>query len=448
MTHPTAVPRLARWKTFGVAAIAAAASLAFTGAASAAVIVVNPDGSAGTDNISTAITQANTNTDSSNTLVLQPGKYTPKSTATEPAINKNLAIVGNHANQTATVLPSVQIAGANQASITPGNLFTINAGVTVDIEGVQIISGGGAGFNQIDNSGTLTLWGDSLTGAPGGGITNETGATLNFNESTLGSMSQVGITNNGTLSLDTADVVSGSSNNIVNSGTETMNNTLVIKGPSGTPRCVGTAPTNGGTGSMDDDGTCGVANSNNSTVDSFLPLSPTHNGGPTETWKMTAGSPTVGAGTNCQTTDQRFFVNPVSGGVTSCDIGAVTNAAARNTTAPTCVVTGSSGGPPATQTVTVQSPSGMGPESGSGFGDPNEFSASSPQNPRSLASPNNPADAIDGLGITNGTISSFTPFTAPSTNGLTITAQKTTAGTLTHWWFTANDWAGNVTFCQ
>jgi hypothetical protein len=59
----------------------------------------------------------------------------------------------------------------------------------------------------------------------------------------------------------------------------------------------------------------------------------------------------------------------------------------------------------------------------------------------------NPADAITNLFITNGTVS-FTPFTFPSTSGLVLTATKTLAGTLTHWNFTATDWAGQSKACN
>jgi hypothetical protein len=463
MTHSTAVPRLALWKVaLGLGAVVAA-FLAISSAASAAIITVTPDNASGTNNLATAINTANTNADASNTLILTQlggqGRYVPTAPIT---ISKNLTIVGNHATQTVAGQEGYQIDGSTQAN-TPANLFTINSGVTLTLEGVAITSGGGTGFYQIQDNGTLVTWGSGLTGAPGGALSLGPASTATLNESVVSSPGQDGIDFGGnTLTLNNTDVIQGAAVGIAQkaSGSVTLNNSVLVAQTGA--ECVGFTAVNGTTtGSLDDDSTCGVQHPGDTTADAAIPVAPGANGGPTLSSEFGAGSATIGGGVSslCPVVDQRFFVNPVSGGVRSCDIGSITNSATQETatqagTAPgsgalTCKVTNLIAGPPAQQQVTLaDSISGIGPEAGAATdaqsGTPATAGDNTPVGPPFGTSP---GDAVDNLFISNGTVA-FTPFTAPSNSGLVLTATKTTAGTRTSWNFTATNWAGNSKACN
>lgn len=462
MRHSTAVPRQRPWKGVLTLAVAGVASLAFAASAGAAVIPVAPDNSSGTDNLAAAITTANTNSDTSNTLVLTlpagatTGRWVPQRAL--PAITKNLTITGNHAVQAVNGTPAVIIDGSVQATNDPSHdEITINPGVSLTIEGVDLDSGGTLGGGVvIRDNGNLTTWSTGFEGAGAQTVVVATGATATLNESSSDSSSATNaINSSGTLTLNNSDITNNAAGGIGQSGgTVTLNNTLLannnINGL-GTKDCTGRAATQPQDNSMDDDGSCHVTYSNNQywisgggSAAGFPP--PNTNGGPTDTVGTDPAAPTVSAGdpAKCPTTDQRFFAIPAG---TTCDVGSYDTHGVQDTTPPSCTVTALIAGPPKQQQVTVtDSGSGMGPQAGPA-GDPNADSTTSPQNPRSVANPNNPADAIDGLGITNGTVS-FTPFAAPSRSGLVLTATKTNQTQLTSWWFTATDWAGNVRFCQ
>jgi hypothetical protein len=438
LTHSTAVLRRALPRgvlSFGAVAVAI---LAFTGAASANVITVNPDGNTGSDNLTPAITQANTNGQASNTIDLNPGRYTPA--APLPVITHNLTVSANHALQAATGAPSTFIDGSNQASKSPGNLFTIAAGVTVRFDGFQLINGGGAGFFAISDSGNVTTWGLTISGQPGGGVQVQSGGSATLNETTLDSVTQTGISNQGTLVLKNSEIVAGQSTGIVNTGgTITLTSSLLAFQVG--VECVGGTAVNGATdASIDDDGSCGVQFGNNTHVDTYN-YTPAANGGPTLSVLLPVGNPdTTGKGINCPTVDQRFFVNP-SG---TCDIGATTNGAPRETTGPTCSVTALIIGPPKQQQVTVtDTGSGMGPNPGP--------ATDNPSNTPPSTQPNSAVPAFgygwDNLYVNNGTVS-FTAPSAPTTSGVVLTATKTNQSLLTHWNFTATNWAGISTFCN
>lgn len=453
MTRSTAVPRLALWKVALGPVAVAAALLAFTGAANAAVYHVSPgDGTNGTDNLSNAIKAANT-AGGSNTIVLAAGTYHPEAIPSGgttsapsqyPAITSNLTITGDHSLQAGTGQAATLIDASLQASSAAGNLMTVSSTASLTLEALEIDSGGGTGFSDISDAGALTTWGVTISGTVGTAISvTSSTASATLNETTLASMNQTGINNAGALTLNNSTIGAGQTNAIVNSGTMHLTNSLFAYQVG--IECLGTAAVNGSTdGSLDDDGSCGVQHSSDTSVDTGFP-NLSGNGGPTLTYKLSGGS-TAGTGNKpCPTTDQRFFVNPGSG-TTSCDIGAVTQSAAHNTTPPSCTVTGLTSGPPAMQTVTLSDAgSGMGPESGTAY-DPNSQTSPQPQNARTSTPV--PSDAVSGLGITNGTVAISTLPTAPTTSPITLTATKTTAGTLTSWWFTATDWAGNVKFCQ
>jgi hypothetical protein len=493
MKRSTQVPWGALKSALALGAVGAA-SLAWASAASAAVIVVPPD-SAGTDHLTAAITAANTDADSSNTIVLMPGTYVP---ATEPVtITKNLTISADHSLQGSGGSPAVTVNGATAQGANPNSpLFVINSGVSVRLEGFDLDNAGPTGFAAVDDRGTLTTYGIEIAGSGGHALLVEGGATATLDETALNGSIGDQILNDGTLNLNNDDIVAGAGNGITTSG-GTLNMTSTLVAFQSGLECVGGTATNGATdASIDDDGTCLVQYGNDTAVDSYGYI-PGSNGGPTDSVILPAGNPdTTGKGINCPTTDQRFFVNPAG----TCDIGSTTTAAAAETSAPSCTVTGGSTGPPATQLVTVSDAgSGLGPESGAGTDDPAYTAVNGaqtlPESTITVASttgfptsgtlmlggqtvtytgttattftgvsggatnlangaPVNlvptaypPAlapvtgDAISGLVINNGTFA-FTPFSGPSTNNLVITATKSNQSSKTHWGFTALSWAG------
>jgi hypothetical protein len=461
MKYSTAASRLTvRKLALSAVAAAAAASLAVTASASAAIITVAPDTVGTTDNLSAAITTANTNTDSSNTIILNTGStagvFSPL--APLPPITKNLRITADHAQQ-------VPLGGSPIADIDGGtvptkatNLITINPGITLQMDGMEISGAAQSGFSAIQNNGNLVLNGVQVEGNNGVGLTMTAGSSSVLNQSIVDSQSTTnGISESGgSLTLNNSDVTNNTNGGILNTGgTLALNNSLVANNNPGSrtpvPKDCNLHATTQDK-SLDDDGTCGVAFSNNlywktggGAAAGFA--GPNANGGPTTTVQPTnisgqpdTSSPTVNAAdpAKCPLTDQRYFVIPAGG---PCDIGALSLNATRETltaTTPNCPVTALIIGPPKQQQVTLSSPSGIGPEQGA------VTDATS-----TTAQPNNLADAVTGLTITNGTVST-TPFSAtgPSGTGVVLTATKTTASALTSWSFTATDWAGITKLCK
>jgi hypothetical protein len=441
MKHLTSAPRRVLRRgalSLGVAA----ASLAFASAAGAAVITVSPDGNSGTDNFTAALNTANTNSATSNTIVLLPGRYTPQHAPL--TISKNLTITGDHTAQGSGGSPAIAMTGQFTTQNNPtSDMFVINSGVNVTMEGFDLDSAGPVQHNGITDNGNLTMWGMDMAGSTGSDLSINTGATATLNETTFNAAHSDQILNSGTLALNNSSIIAGSANGINNSGgTFTLNNTLMAF--QGTFECLGGTASNGGPGSLDDDGTCNVQYPSNTAVDSWNYTPDTH-GGPTSSVAPPAGDPNVtGKGVNCPTVDQRFFVNPVVNGVRQCDIGAITNGATQETTPPSCTVTGLITGPPKQQQVTlVDSASGIGPNPGPAT-----------DNPSNTVPTTRPTGAVPVFGygvsnlyINNGTVSYTSP-SAPTTGGQVLTATKTDQTTGTQWNFTGENWAGVSTFCN
>jgi hypothetical protein len=229
---------------------------------------------------------------------------------------------------------------------------------------------------------------------------------------------------------------------VTNTGyTLNLNNTLLVLQVGA--ECFGAGgATNGGPGTLDDDGTCHVQYSNQTGADTGLTSATGTQGGPTTSVVQPAGNPyTSGKGVApCPIVDQRFFVNP-SG---TCDVGSTTTAATQETTPPSCTVTGGSAGPPKTQQVTlVDSGSGVGPSPGPATDNPSNTTATAYPPPAAVPVFGYP---VDNLQINNGSVS-FTPPSSPTTTGQVLTATKTTAGTPTQWSFTGLNWAGIAKNC-
>jgi hypothetical protein len=454
MHHLRYTPRRALRVALALGA-AGAASLALAGVAGAAVIPITPDGSAGTDNLGAAITTANTNSSTSNTIVLAPGTYTPGAGTTATyTITKNLTIVGDHSFQCNGGVPGgtpcIDINGsAGFTAHGSNNVFTINSGVTVNIQGVEIDSTGGTGtsFSAFTNNGILNMNGVEMDGSPGyavvtpaGGVTTLTNFGVNSDQADALQVSGRLTLNNVTISSDAGDAIdTGPAGYVLN-----VTNTLLQN--NGSPlECspaagAGGGVTNGGPASIADDSTCGVASQNQTGIDSLGNLSETF-GGPNDSTNPGANNAfTTNKGINCPTTDERFYVNPVVSGTRECDIGAVTAGATQETTAPSCVVTSTNeGGTPPTQQVSLSDAgSGIGTEAGAGTDNPTNTVATAYPPPAPVPVP---GYAVSNLQISNGSVA-FTPFTSPSTSPLVLTASKTTVGTTTQWSFTGLNWAG------
>lgn len=454
MQHSPSVPWRALRAALALGA-AAATSLALAGVASANVFPITPDGSSGTDNLGAAISSANTNSASSNTIVLSPGIYTPADKGTsssdvEPiTITKNLTIVGPHSYQTPSGQAATQdIVGATANTDGSGPLFVVNPGVTVNFEGVQIDGAGSTGNPSILDNGNLLMYGVTMEGPPSNGLQVSSGASATLNEFTLDSALGDGIIDDGSLTLNNSTIAAGQSTaiDVPGSGyTLNLNNTALYLQVGA--ECFGGPATNGGPGSIDDDGTCGVQYSDDTAVDNDN-ASPSSNGGPVQTVNPTPGTTSTDftdKGVNCPTVDGRFFVNPIVGGVTQCDVGAYTNSATQEASGPKCTITGGSAGPPATQQVSlVDSGSGVGPQAGLDTDNPSNTVATAYPPPAAVPVP---GDSVSNLQIDNGTVAAFSPLLQATTSPQALTATKTTAGTLTHWSFTGLNWAGVATNC-
>lgn len=442
MKHLTTAPRrVLRRGALSLGVVAA--SLAFASAAGADVITITPDGNSGTDHFTAALNTANTNSATSNTIVLTPGRYTPQHAPL--TISKNLTITGDHSAQSPAGVPAIQMTGQFTTQNNPtADMFVINSGVNVTMESFDLDSAGPVQHNGITDNGHLTMWGMDMGGSTGSDLSITTGATATLNETTLNGAHSDQILNSGTLALNNSTIIAGGAIGINNSGgTFTLNNTLLSLQVGA--ECLGGTSSNGGPGSLDDDGTCNVQYPTNTAVDTWS-STPQSNGGPTLTVAPPTGDTNVvGKGVNCPTVDERFFVNPKnSSGVPQCDIGAVTTGATQETTPPACTVTGLIAGPPKQQQVTlVDTGSGIGPNPG-----PNT------DNPSNTVPTTRPTGAVpvfsygvSNLYINNGTVA-YTPPSAPTTSGQVLTATKTNQTTGTQWNFTGQNWAGVSKFCN
>jgi hypothetical protein len=343
-------------------------------------------------------------------------------------ITDDLTITGDPQFQTSgTSGQGPQIDGT---ALTPqqSDLFAVNSGKKVYLKAFLVTGSSDIGFGVVHSMGTTELDNVALSGNSGTQLLVEAGSTVTVNNSLISDGNSLGINNGGTLTLNNATVSNNLNGGVSNSGTLKLNNTIVANNnPLGFGGFDCSGPTTSTVASWDSDGSCGVAHTGDPMLGATNP-----NGGPTSSEALLAGSPAIDAGNNtiCPTVDQRFFVR--SDG--KCDIGAYESGAARDTTAPTCVVTATRVTSPTAPTagdqqdVTVtDSGSGMGLQTGQG----------------AVGS----LDAITGVTIDNGTVA-FTPFTQPSRSGLVVTATRATSGSRTHWSFTATDWAGNSKTCS
>lgn len=435
---------------------AAVASLAFAGIASAAVQTITPDepiggscpAGASSSSLTTAIGNA---TASTNTIVLTPGLYCPVVPTGQQTITigHNLNIVGDHsvqgtAGEASFLINAQQVAGADN--------FTVNSGVTLTLEGIEIDNGGynngNYGGYTLVNNGTLLTWGTTFDGNFTAPIDNEGTATLD--DSTVSDGLNDGILNDGTLTLQDDSLVNNTGNALDQEGVANAYDTLIAQ--NGNDCFFGGVSNAPAPGSLDDDGSCGMQYSDKTGVDGYIGTSAPFpsgrdntDGGPETTTELNSNAYTTGKGnsTYCFAADARFFVNPVSGGNIQCDIGSVTTAATRETAGPTCKVTGGTAG--VSQQVTLaDSGGGIGPEIGLDTDNPSNTIATT--YPPLSAVPVAGYD-VDNLQVTNASVS-FTSPTAPQASVVLTAGNKTTPGVNNSMWsFTGLNWAGVATNC-
>lgn len=455
---------------------AAVASLALTGVASAAVTVVTPDVSktfaaggscpttATSSNLTTAIQNA---TGTNNTLVLEPGIYCPVTPSGQNTItiSHNLNIVADHSFQATGGLANIEVAGTDA---TGANLFTVNSGVNLTLEGFDVEAGGLSGGSVFTNNGAITTWGMEFEANPTPSIINATASSsATLNDSTVDGSLGDALVNYGTMTLDEADVTNGSGHAfVIEPGSVTKAyNTLIAGNNTVSGNCsIGTMTT--AVATIADDSTCGSQVALNTDVDNYVGPAASApgtgqentNGGPATSVILQTNPDTslLGNSSYCFKTDQRFFVNPIIAGKVACDIGATTdeadattgapdaNSATRETTAPTCQVT-STAPDGSSQSVALADPgSGIGPELGLATDNPSNTLATAYPPPSAVPVP---SYAVDNLQITNGSVS----FTSPSAPvlSLSLTAgSKSTPGIgNSQWSFTGLNWAGVAKNC-
>ena len=293
-----------------LAAVAAAATgaLTFTGAASAATFNANS-----TATLASAISSAET-AGGTNTIVLAAGSYTPAATATIPSGN-NITIDGPAAVANVNGGQAKIVGGAIVPTGAP--VFSVSSGATLSLQDVAFSNAGSGGNPVVDDFGTVTMNQVGIGGASGPGFDVESGATGTVTNSTIADGLDIGIIDDGTLSL-IDDTVTGNANGGVDNANGTLNLTnTIIADNSTSADCTGAATTSDH--SLDSDSTCGVG-----TLSGKNPKlgSIGSHGGDTPTLIPASGSPAIGAG-DCSATlptvDQRGATRPS----TACDIGAV-----------------------------------------------------------------------------------------------------------------------------
>jgi hypothetical protein len=474
MKYSTAAPRLVLGKIGAALATVAAVSLVLAASAGAQVFTID---ASNPNNLANAIASANANSPggapSTNTIVLAKGRYVPPTGMTVTA-GDDLTITGAHSADNITGPPAntdpYQIDGSTQQSETPAaDFLTVASGATLRLQGLDVNAAGNPTVPKaaIRDNGTVIIDNSLLGSDSGFPVAVEAAGSLTMRDSTIdGAVHTTALlidASNASAKLFNVTIAEGAQTGIQWStspaGTVEAYNTLFVFQTG--IECVGGTIAAGTTGnanngSMDDDGSCNVQFSNDTTADSTFG-SLTRHGGPTSA--PTGGSEVAGKGNTslCPRVDQRFFLNPLAGSTNSCDVGSITGAAVRETAAqgPTCgtpsthIPTGypnltqtQYNADPATQTVPANpGASGFGPEAGA---------------PTDIV---NDADAINGIvnttetapgGIDNGTVALLNPFSAPGFGVLNVKATKPFSGqgVPTHWSFTANDWAGLTFYCH
>lgn len=306
MRTPNRASRLATYMT--AAAAAAAGALALTASAGAATFTATD-----TASLATAVASSNS-TPGANTINVASGTYAPASTLA--VTSGPLTIQGPVGVATANTIPAKIIGGAVVPTGAP--VFKVNAGVVVNFNNVDITNAGTTGSPALDDFGTANL-NSSTISANGPALNVESGATGALVNSTISDGNDVGIVDQGNLTLTSSTITRNPNGGVDDtSGTLHLVNSIVAK--NGTSKDC-TTPAVTSDHSLDSDGTCGVgALSSQNPALAAINL----HGGSTPTDLPGAGSPEIDAGNAaaCPAVDQRNAARKDSSEAT-CDIGAV-----------------------------------------------------------------------------------------------------------------------------
>lgn len=304
------------------------------------------------------------------TICVNPGGTSPCLSSIQAAVNAassgdTIQIAAGTYNEHVLFSTNLTITGAGAGSTivdgtNSGTVFTI-PGATVTISNLTIQHGSASASQPgggIFNAANLTLTNVAIINSfgEGGGIFNESGASLTITGSTISGNSSVGtsagggfgggIASDGAASLTNVTIANNSASNggggIANGGTLTLVNSTIsgnsgggiggFGGSTGLKATLIANASNGGDCSspvvsqgsnLDQDGTCRlVAPGDLSNIDPKLgPLA--NNGGSTQTMALQAGSPAIDAVASSlcppPATDQRGVARPQG---PRCDIGA------------------------------------------------------------------------------------------------------------------------------
>jgi len=197
-----------------------------------------------------------------------------------------------------------------------GSLIIENSSITGNSAGATLsVAYGGGIYNSgrvaINNS---TVGGNTASFGQGGGIYNNTSASMGIN--------------NTTISGNTATQY-GKGDNLFNVGAVVIQNSIVANGVDG--NCYAGVPITSNGYNLSSDGTCNF-NSRGDLNNHDPLLGPLqNNGGPTETMALLPGSPAIDAGNpagctdgsgHLLTTDQRGMPRPDTEDAVGCDVGA------------------------------------------------------------------------------------------------------------------------------
>ena len=245
-----------------------------------------------------------------------------------------------------TILKNVTIDGTGDRITIDGNsnqVFFVFPGATLSLNNLTISDGSSPAGGAIQNDGTLnvtncTLSNNSAPGGIGGAIDNFGTANVTnstFYENSAGTGIGGAIFNDATLNVTNCTLVDNSAGlggGIETGGTATVSNTILFD--NGSANCAGTI-TNGGFNisfNTTTDDSCAFGTSTGASGqtlgDNVEPLlvGLAYNGGPTETFRELAKSPSINAVpiANCPATDQRGDPrpDPKDGAAGPCDVGA------------------------------------------------------------------------------------------------------------------------------
>jgi sugar lactone lactonase YvrE len=245
-----------------------------------------------------AVSKANANK-AANTIVLAPGVYLPEETL-KFTDTSGLQTVEGPSGAPNVKLEAAKLEGGAVEPF-PSELFSVNAGVSVQFKNVVVTHGGGSVVPAISDQGSVDIESSTL-GNSGASVLVGSGATATIRNSTLSDGLDSGLIDDGSASLFNSTVAFNKAGGVENGGTLSLTNTIVAEN-GGSGDCAGKTPTSDH--SLDSDGSCGVGAL--SKTNPLLQTALLNDGGSTPVHSLKPKSPAIGAGNSstCTTTDQR-----------------------------------------------------------------------------------------------------------------------------------------------